>query len=41
MAAPRFGCAAVALDEQRILVAGGTSGPGQFLDTTEVLDIRT
>jgi hypothetical protein len=41
MATSRQGCAAVALDEHRILVAGGSSGPGQSLTTTEVLDVRT
>jgi hypothetical protein len=43
MAARRGGCAAVALDEHRIMVAGGSSDrcSGQVLNTTEVLDIRT
>eukprot|EP00628_Pelagophyceae_sp_CCMP2097_P034198 CAMPEP_0184284062 /NCGR_PEP_ID=MMETSP0977-20130417/65985_1 /TAXON_ID=483370 /ORGANISM="non described non described, Strain CCMP2097" /LENGTH=546 /DNA_ID=CAMNT_0026590073 /DNA_START=1 /DNA_END=1642 /DNA_ORIENTATION=+ len=40
LAAPRNGCATVALDEYRIMVAGGRSG-SEHLDTTEVLDVRT
>jgi len=40
MAAPREGCAAVALDEHRILVAGGSSDSGS-LASTEILDVRT
>jgi hypothetical protein len=41
MATPREGCAAVALDEHRIiLVAGGFSG-SEYLNTTEILDFRT
>ncbi|KAJ1459197.1 hypothetical protein M885DRAFT_560954 [Pelagophyceae sp. CCMP2097] len=39
MVAPRHGCAAVALDEHRIMLTGGSSGAN--LQTTEVLDIRT
>jgi hypothetical protein len=44
MVTARGGCAAVALDEHRILVAGGSSGSAaesEPLDTTEVLDVRT
>eukprot|EP00628_Pelagophyceae_sp_CCMP2097_P029835 CAMPEP_0184201904 /NCGR_PEP_ID=MMETSP0976-20121227/8280_1 /TAXON_ID=483370 /ORGANISM="non described non described, Strain CCMP2097" /LENGTH=219 /DNA_ID=CAMNT_0026506443 /DNA_START=20 /DNA_END=677 /DNA_ORIENTATION=- len=40
LAWPRSGCAVVALDEHRILVAGGHWGLGS-LQTTEILDIRT
>jgi hypothetical protein len=40
MAVPRYGCAAIALDEHRVLVAGGDSSSG-CLATTEVLDVRT
>jgi hypothetical protein len=42
MATPRQGCAAVALDEFRIMVAGGSSTKGSDqLSTTEILDVRT
>jgi len=41
MISARSGCAAVSLDEHRIMVAGGKSGPGQSLQTTEILDVRT
>jgi hypothetical protein len=41
MAARREGCAAVALDEHRIMVAGGSSGSNLALTTTEILDVRT
>ena len=41
MRSPREGCAAVTLDERRILVAGGANGNGGSLKTTELLDIGT
>ncbi len=40
MATRRSGCVTVALYEHRIMVAGGNSGSG-YLNTTEVLDVRT
>mmetsp|Transcript_6116 Transcript_6116/g.21617 ORF Transcript_6116/g.21617 Transcript_6116/m.21617 type:complete len:145 (+) Transcript_6116:1-435(+) len=40
MATSRDGCAAVALDEYRIMMVGGDSG-SNYLMTTEVLDVRT
>ncbi|KAJ1449129.1 hypothetical protein M885DRAFT_573234 [Pelagophyceae sp. CCMP2097] len=41
MATRRWGLATVALDEHRIMVAGGYSDSGLVSNTTEVLDIRT
>ncbi|KAJ1456444.1 hypothetical protein M885DRAFT_564088 [Pelagophyceae sp. CCMP2097] len=41
MAFPRYGCAAIALDEHRIMVIGGELSREQSLQTTEVLDVRT
>ncbi|KAJ1461165.1 hypothetical protein M885DRAFT_507899 [Pelagophyceae sp. CCMP2097] len=40
LGSPRQACAAVILDDSRILVAGGLSGNGR-LCSTEVLDVRT
>ena len=41
MRSPRAGCAAVTLDERRILVAGGANKNDGRLKTTELLDIGT
>jgi hypothetical protein len=40
MVTSRGGCAAVVLDEHRVMVAGGQSDSGR-LNTTEILDVRT